>query len=414
MYFSCNDSEKSGHGTPYDPNKPVVIETFSPDSGGMATKLFITGRNFGNDPAAIKVYYNDKLAPVVGADGEHIYAITPRQPGEFSDIAVVVGNDSVIAGKQFKYRIQTTVTTLAGKKGTTSFSGGSLAEATFQFPYYLAIDDEDNIFVCHWRIPYVLALINEEKDLVQSLYTEKPLTCPIITFNGWVLSQSDTGDVYYTFDPQKQWEPKANTIEHPTAADIANGMPDFFINWKKGGAQCLQDNCVYTIAYSGDLVKFNLLTKKGQQVASNALFGKAGQLAFDPFHPNMLYIAPENSSSIYSFDINTKELKLYAGTTEMGYRDGPRLEAQFNWPEQLAFDEDGAIVITDRKNHCIRKISPEGIVSTVAGKPGQAGYQDGDPDEAMFHDPTGLAISKNYDIYVADYENNCIRKISIQ
>ncbi|MDR0833895.1 MAG: IPT/TIG domain-containing protein, partial [Candidatus Symbiothrix sp.] len=82
MYFSCNDSENSGHGTPYDPNKPVVIETFSPDSGGMATKLFITGHNFGNDPAAIKVYYNDKLAPVVGADGEHIYAITPRQPGE--------------------------------------------------------------------------------------------------------------------------------------------------------------------------------------------------------------------------------------------------------------------------------------------------------------------------------------------
>ena len=95
--FSCSDDKTNanGSGQPYDPNTPVKLETFYPDSGGMATKVIIKGTNFGTDPEAIKVYYNTKKAAVVRAAGDMLYVITPRQPGAECQISVAIGKDSL-------------------------------------------------------------------------------------------------------------------------------------------------------------------------------------------------------------------------------------------------------------------------------------------------------------------------------
>jgi aminopeptidase-like protein len=90
------------------------------------------------------------------------------------------------------------------------------------------------------------------------------------------------------------------------------------------------------------------------------------------------------------------------------------LEAEFNEPSQLIIDEDGSIIMADSKNHCIRKITSDGMVSTLIGKGGIAGYQDGNPEDALFDQPTGIAIDKDYNIYVADYNNNVVRKLSVE
>jgi len=85
-----------------------------------------------------------------------------------------------------------------------------------------------------------------------------------------------------------------------------------------------------------------------------------------------------------------------AGTGERGYSGdgGPAIEARLNTPSDVAVAADGTIYIADTMNHVIRKISPDGIITTVAGT-GERGYEgDGGPaNEAMLDRPYGLTVS---------------------
>jgi DNA-binding beta-propeller fold protein YncE len=68
--------------------------------------------------------------------------------------------------------------------------------------------------------------------------------------------------------------------------------------------------------------------------------------------------------------------------------------------------------VTDTLNHCIRKISPAGVVTTIAGVPKTSGYKDGAAASALFLEPSGIAVSADGSvIYVADTGNHLIRKI---
>ena len=418
ILWACEDNKPDTFGRDtYDPNKPVVIDGFSPDSGGMATKVFITGSNFGSDLSKIKVYFNEMRAPVVGSDGNHLYVITPRQPGEENIISVVVNNDSVAyTNKKFRYRTMTTVTTITGKKGTELFKGGTLSEAEFHNPSTLCVDAEGNIFLTHWREPYCFVLINQEKDIVQELYRGDPLGAPTADAEGKIImAPTDGGDGYYSFDPDAQWAFKSRLILHPTADMVDDGMVQFSIDWKHGMSACFRDGFIYTRSYNGQLVKFNPATRLGEMVANDGISADS-YVFFDPFQDNILYVIYTNRHNIYTFDLDTKEYKIFAGspTTRAGWVDGPRLEAEFNQPSQIVVDRDGSVYVADRGNHCIRRITPDGMVSTVIGKGTIAGYQDGNPEDALFNNPRGVAIDKDGTIYVADYENNCVRKLSVE
>jgi len=102
------------------------------------------------------------------------------------------------------------------------------------------------------------------------------------------------------------------------------------------------------------------------------------------------------------------------GTGELGYADGPALQALFSSPRGVDVDSVGNIYVADALNHCIRLISPEGMVSTLAGTCGTdtAGYVDGPAEEAQFYYPTDLLVDETQGVlYVADYKNHRIRKI---
>jgi len=117
---------------------------------------------------------------------------------------------------------------------------------------------------------------------------------------------------------------------------------------------------------------------------------------------------------IYSA-LPTATISTLAGSGVSGYADSTgansSMSAMFNNPTGVAVDKNGNVYVADSGNHRIRKITPEGAVSTLAGS-GGAGFQDGIGVDAGFYQPTGLTVDKNSNVYVADSSNHRIRKIT--
>jgi hypothetical protein len=100
-----------------------------------------------------------------------------------------------------------------------------------------------------------------------------------------------------------------------------------------------------------------------------------------------------------------------AGNGISGYADGSGNTARFNGPSAIAVHSNGNIYVADTNNNRIRKITNTGIVSTIAGS-GAKSFGDGTGIAASFNSPTGIAVDANENIYVADSGNNRIRKIT--
>lgn len=100
----------------------------------------------------------------------------------------------------------------------------------------------------------------------------------------------------------------------------------------------------------------------------------------------------------------------FAGGRE-GFADGTGEAAAFHTPSALARDDDGNLYVADTGNHAIRKVSPQGVVTTLAGT-GEPGFRDGPAAQAQFNGPVGVAVDGSGRVYVADTYNDRIRVIS--
>ena len=104
----------------------------------------------------------------------------------------------------------------------------------------------------------------------------------------------------------------------------------------------------------------------------------------------------------------------FAGSETRGSQDGQGTAARFDHPNQIARDADGNSYIANAGNNLIRKVTPGGLVSTFAGT-GEEGDKDGHCSEATFNSPTGVAVSPTTgNIIVADSNNHRIRIISVR
>jgi sugar lactone lactonase YvrE len=97
---------------------------------------------------------------------------------------------------------------------------------------------------------------------------------------------------------------------------------------------------------------------------------------------------------------------------QVGSSDGIGSAARFDYPEGVAVDSAGNVYVADQSNDEIRKITPSGVVSTLAGSAGQPGSSDGTGSAARFYEPTGVALDSAGNVYVADKYNDEIRKIT--
>jgi len=145
----------------------------------------------------------------------------------------------------------------------------------------------------------------------------------------------------------------------------------------------------------GNLAKFN--------TPSSLAVNKVGDIFVCDFGNNKIRkITPEGVVSTV------------AGNGRADFADGKALKAVFNHPRGLAVDNrDGSLYVVDQWNHRIRKITINGDVTVLAGT-GKPGFWDGPTNSAQFNNPSGIAVHPNTgDIYVADTNNNRIRKISL-
>ena len=133
-------------------------------------------------------------------------------------------------------------------------------------------------------------------------------------------------------------------------------------------------------------------------------------------------VATDSSGNVYVADTNNQTIRKVtpAGVVStvagspgvLGSTDATGSAASFRYPNGLASDSSGNLYVADTGNNTIRKITPAGVVSTLAGTPGVAGFADGTGAAASFNGPAAVALDTLGNLYVADYYNNTIRKVS--
>ncbi len=170
-------------------------------------------------------------------------------------------------------------------------------------------------------------------------------------------------------------------------------------------------NCIRRLTPQGQI---ETLAGSGEGFADgkarDAKFNTPSAIAIDD--DDNLILADTSNNRIRKLD-KKGNVTTIAGSGAVGLKDGKASEAMFDSPVGIAVDDDNNIYVADTYNDCIRKIDKGGAVTTLAGT-GAPGYQDGEAQTAMFDTPSGIAVDKQGNVFVADTGNRAVRKITKQ
>lgn len=177
------------------------------------------------------------------------------------------------------------------------------------------------------------------------------------------------------------------------------------------------NGCIHKINTAGNIVFSagsctTLLPTEGDntKIEESATVQESSAIAFNnpqgiTVIDNILYVADSGNNCIRKANATDGTLIKDIGICNSGegdFHDGPSNEARFNSPVDVAVDNTGNLYVADQGNHCIRKISSDGTVTTLVGNKNSPGFADGNLSNAQFNMPTSIAIDATNTIYITD------------
>jgi sugar lactone lactonase YvrE len=326
------------------------------------------------------------------------------------------------------------VTTLAGVATMTGLRNGPGATALFNNPTALAVDGGGNVYVADQDNHSIRKVApNGEVTTLAGSGTAGPEDGPGtqarfsfprgITINtGGTLYVSDTG---------------SGRVRAVTSAGNVTTIAGSFANqgYADGAGDAARFSNAYSIAVNaaGDLfvadtgnvslrkIVGNVVsTLAGRGVSFGANDGRASEARFSGPQglavaaDGTLYVADGNGGTTIRRISATGDVSTLAGSyAQRADSDGAGANARFNFAINIALAPNGTLYAADWQSHTIRMITPTGVVSTIAGAVGQPGYQDAIVGSAArFKEPGGVAVDSAGNVYVADFLNAVIRRIT--
>lgn len=477
--YSCKDEDNTETGG-FDPSRPVAISDFTPHEGGAYQKLLIYGDNFGTDVSKVKVTIGKKNAVVINVESNYIYCFVPS--GAFSgEVEVAIGEGENIvkttASTKFEYQKKMVVGTLCGYRNNRDDQGWK--DGPFDGPEgtkccgfsnagRLAFDplNKNHLYICYDGHK-AIQLIDLEKRVLSSplnINTVPNNRIRSITFNKKIDGYADEAEyMIISIDYDGKGDESASVYIIKRNADGTfndNSDIQLLASYKQcNGASIHPINGeLYFNSYEKgqvfrlDLVDYFQTIKNGGTWEPRVklrpdIFKQLFTIA-DPSWEFQIFIHPTGKYAYFGvinnhyfmrsdYDDQKKEFitpyNFAGGYKQRGYRDDVGTEARTNEPCQAVFvknpnyageDDEYDLYFVDKLNFCVRKISPEGIVSTYAGRGtstaladgNQWGTDDGDLREvARFRDVTGLAYDEEKEIfYIHDQVGHTIRTISME
>jgi len=258
------------------------------------------------------------------------------------------------------------VSTLAGSPGAFGSSDGIGTAARFNRPYSVAVDGAGNVYVA---------------DTVNSTIRKITPAGVVSTFAG-----------------------------SAGAVGSADGMGSAASFAAPGSVATDRAGNVYVADTNNNAIR--KITPAGfvSTLAAAASFLSPMGVATDG--AGNVYVADLGNSSIRKISTTGTVSTLAGSPGSIGSADGTGMAASFNYPTSIAADGAGNVYVADARNNTIRRITPSGVVSTLAGSPGAYGSADGGGKAASFDFPTGVGTDVAGNIYVADTYNSTIRKIT--
>ncbi len=390
---ACGTNDGIGANARFDYPSDIAVDS--------ATNLYVTD-SFNQTVRKITpmagIWVVSTIAGCPGRDGPNDGSGTNAQFSYPSGIAVDGASNLYVADtsnqtirKISQLGSNWTVRTIAGLAGEPGSADGVGSAARFRFPYGIAVDSLDNLFVADTHNATIRKIAVVGGNWLVGTVAGNPFAGPFLEdadpISSGYADGTGTNALFYF--------PTGLAVDGTGNLFVADSGNDAIRSITSAGV-------VSTVAGRPDS------SGSANGTGSAARFSSPQGIAVDG--ADRIYIGDANNNTIRKMTAAGVVSTLAGRAGHPGYADGIGDNARFDNPSGVTVDPSGNIFVADSLNNRIRKVTAAGIVSTLGGSVTNAGSTDG--TNALFYRPLGVAADGGGNLYVADTLNHTIRKMT--